>query len=1452
MTGTDDTSRPVLDPSGIGEFIKHAGCPRYLKLRYDSEGEETNRDWKEAFTPLSPLLSEEGTQFENSLYDGLREAAHDTIESWRDYDNQAENDATLRSAVNAVGDRPDGSNPTLLLQAHFANDIGAFFVAGDADLIVLWPDGDSHVRIRIYDIKSSWGEKTYHQIQTATYAILFDKVLDHPDVNVDYTIECGVLHRDLDGVEDSGPVDPDINSFDPEPRISDIKRLLDEDGPIDTHLAKDVDDVDYQFDSVCHTCPYNESCLTHSIESKDIRMLGLTRSEQTVLRDHGFETIDDVADLIEPLDKPKPYEYDEPTVKPEYQDKLQSLAAAHSIGERLPSMAQQAQALLGEINPDHPAAHDKPWPQWILGSGRGSLPDDDPHPDVDPCVEPRGSLIRVYLNVQWDHIRDRIAMLSGRVDSSNYDGTPLSFSEFIDDVPDDHDAHAEQERTLLEAFFENLFEAIRIVARLSDQSDTAPVHLYFYTSQERDAVMDAVKRHSDLGEAQAVRDLLGLRAGVDQSMVSVVQDEVETRLGTKYLSTGLLPVVDQLKPFDDDDTMSYTDWSYRREDGTKVDLRSAFRHELFDYNTPYEERDDGIRLLLGSDTDPDGWYPSRARFDAQIPLEYLWAAKGVDAFDTSWTDKPQYKAIIELYRWVDSDSQQTRITREDVMALGERFCYALSHVERGLSYKNPDVEKESLNLDTLNSFSLGDPTLADALRDYLDLEHTTTKQDALDHYRKPIKQRILTGKSVPMRVSHARIDDGLLHAEGKLLYDEFDFASPQNVANACRQSGSDDSSSGSWMVATPMENTGEAFKDDVKHPDQILHSTPVTIESFDPDTMTVEILGYPNGGKKAHDYREYHRHYTTDSDNTRETYFGPDEEFILDPSCDDMTAQRASTALDHPDRNELYTLTEDVSDGSVTTPTTDIFDESAVQEFVEWLQDNYDPSPNAQQRKFITEVTGRLSLLQGPPGTGKTSGSIALAVLARLYAGSKQSDPRPIRGLVTGASNKAVDEILADVADAMAFYKEHTDDTAFDDVKLVRLVGDQPANPLPGVDYVNYHSDNDELAAMASRLKQDDGNRQSSLTEHGSGEQPHLVVFSTPSRTFGFADKFEPNIDADQAYEFGFDLFDLYVADEASMLPLPQLLLGGGLLAEDSQALIAGDQRQMPPVQTHDWTMEDRRSIEELAPFLSTLDYFRFLRGETIDALEAADIDLDSPCANIPITRLQETYRCHTDVAEFLRRWVYQKDGIEYQSSQTHTIPEPTATDATTGALQVLNPESPITLVLHDDTTGRQSNLVEANLARKVVNAIPDSESIGVVTPHNSQKGLLNSMCNQGQVDTVERFQGGERDVMVVSATVSDPDYLESESEFILNPNRLTVALSRMKKKLVVLAPKSLFQLVPHDVDEYEHSTIWKGLYSDVNPAGGSEWNGSLEGFTGDDVIGDAEANVWVYSSANE
>lgn len=1448
-TDTTPDDSIVLDPSGIGEAVKHGLSPWFIKMRFQDDSALSERNWKEANSPLSALPARTGNKFEQDVYDCLTPNASEVIDSWRDYEDQEKNNRKIRDAIERVADS-ETDDPVMLLQAQLAGNIETFRMAGDADLIGIWNTDPVH--IRIFDIKSSWEESTYHQIQVAIYGILLDQILDTADFDVDYELSGGVIYRETD--LDSTAVDA-LPQFDIAPRQDDVHRTLNDEGPFQYAFDTDFEDLPLPVDGG-QTSPYAEVYNTKAVENNDISLLGLTSGEQRILKRNDLHTLEDVAELIEPPDDPRPYRFTDPDVRREHRDTVRHLEEQRGLNTRAEILAQRAQSLLGELNPDHPDAHDKPWTPWLQAVGSTALPEDDPPYDADDMSIQRGSLIRVYLNVQYDYARDQVDVLGARLDCSNYDGKPLSFAHTIDDIPDDYTDRTPEEALLTE-FTDDLFGAIDALAILSNQPESAPIHFYLYTEQERTALVDSLKRHSDIDSVHALRDLFGMRAGIDQQMVSIVQPEVESRLALKQPATGLFPIAEAIYPNDDDHAkLTNEDWTYERESGETINLRNAFRHQLFDYSRPYTREDDTVRFLdSGDDDSPDGFYPILPRQDAQIPLEYIWACEDIDRFGPDWTDDARHKALIERYCWVDSNEKETRITAEDIKALSERAAHAVHHIERGLTYRDADIEKEPLSLGTIDSYTLGDGSLARACREYLDLEHKQTVTDALSQYRLPVKRRILSGRAAPIRVRTTENHGYMLEIKCDLIYDAFTFENPEQIAKSSRIGGSDGSSGGSYKVATPLELSPSGYTDSVSNPDSMLNSTPVIVDEFDPNEGTATLLAIrqSNGDSR---YSHWAKPWTDNEDDNRGQYFGPGTEFILDENPNDGNADKSTVALKHATENELYNLmTEFRHETAVEAPRT-AGSLGDIDEYMKWVKNNCDPTPNTKQREFITEVDHKISLLQGPPGTGKTSGALAHALLGRAYASAINGEP--LRAAVMGASNKSVDEVMDDVAEML---DDHDDDGPLGETALVRLVINEPdeEDQHDNVWYVNYNERDDPVMLslmdiMQKRLENDtDAGRQSGLEEYADEESipKNIIVFGTPARIQKTIANFNRSVDIDDRYANGERFFDVIAADEASMLPLWQLFMVSAFWDSGGQVLLTGDQRQMPPVQSHEWEDENRRIIDEYVPYLSSLNYFRFLRGETVRRI--SDRDIESPEVTIPMTRLERTYRCHEDVSEFLREWVYAQDGIEYKSDQTETISDPDDS-IPTGLGAALDPDEPISLLLHNDMSSQQSNFAEANLVKHIIENTPENESIGVVVPHNAQKGLVSAMCEtHADVDTVERFQGGQKDVIILSATVSDPDFLQQESDFILNPNRLNVALSRMKKKLIVVAPKTLFQLLPKDVDEYDDSIIWKGLYSDVDANGQPRWSDTIPEFANIDLDGPAaDVTVDVYDKRNE
>jgi superfamily I DNA and/or RNA helicase len=317
----------------------------------------------------------------------------------------------------------------------------------------------------------------------------------------------------------------------------------------------------------------------------------------------------------------------------------------------------------------------------------------------------------------------------------------------------------------------------------------------------------------------------------------------------------------------------------------------------------------------------------------------------------------------------------------------------------------------------------------------------------------------------------------------------------------------------------------------------------------------------------------------------------------------------------------------------------------------------------------------------------------------------------------------------------------------------------------------------------------------------------HCVVGAPPGKIYTLLkERFEKNI-------FGHELCACLILDEASQMSLPEAAMAALPLAADGALIVVGDPRQMPPIVKHDWANEPRRTFREYHAYRSLFD------------------TLLASIARPPLIQFAESFRLHADIADFLRREVYAQDGIPYHSNKHETLPRFAHGDPFVAS--VLAPEHPLVVVVHDEAESMQRNPFEQELLAPILRALADlatyrldaREGVGVVVPHRAQRAALQAAVPQlnildpatgalrrSAVETVERFQGDERTVILVSATESDPHYLLASSEFLLDPRRLTVALSRAKRKMVLVASRSVFTLFSPDEETFAHAQLWKNV----------------------------------------
>jgi superfamily I DNA and/or RNA helicase len=68
-------------------------------------------------------------------------------------------------------------------------------------------------------------------------------------------------------------------------------------------------------------------------------------------------------------------------------------------------------------------------------------------------------------------------------------------------------------------------------------------------------------------------------------------------------------------------------------------------------------------------------------------------------------------------------------------------------------------------------------------------------------------------------------------------------------------------------------------------------------------------------------------------------------------------------------------------------------------------------------------------------------------------------------------------------------------------------------------------------------------------------------------------------------------------------------------------------------------------------------------------------------------------------------------------------------------------------------------------------------------------------------VDTVERVQGLTVELVAISMCTTDPEYASETASFIFSPNRLNVAVSRARTKVVIFVSESILDALPTEYD---------------------------------------------------
>ena len=180
----------------------------------------------------------------------------------------------------------------------------------------------------------------------------------------------------------------------------------------------------------------------------------------------------------------------------------------------------------------------------------------------------------------------------------------------------------------------------------------------------------------------------------------------------------------------------------------------------------------------------------------------------------------------------------------------------------------------------------------------------------------------------------------------------------------------------------------------------------------------------------------------------------------------------------------------------------------------------------------------------------------------------------------------------------------------------------------------------------------------------------------------------------------------------------------------------------------------------------------------------------------------------HPDVCRFISDAIYESRLV----SDVSTYGQALVLDA--NAHPALKPTGIRYLPVEHDGCSQKSaeeatvvkELVENLLTQRYRNKAGEIKAITlndilVVAPYNMQVNLLKRTLPDGaRVGTVDKFQGQEAEVVIVSMATSNQSYLPRNIAFLFSKNRLNVAISRARCLAILVASSVLDHAVSKSV----------------------------------------------------
>jgi len=216
--------------------------------------------------------------------------------------------------------------------------------------------------------------------------------------------------------------------------------------------------------------------------------------------------------------------------------------------------------------------------------------------------------------------------------------------------------------------------------------------------------------------------------------------------------------------------------------------------------------------------------------------------------------------------------------------------------------------------------------------------------------------------------------------------------------------------------------------------------------------------------------------------------------------------------------------------------------------------------------------------------------------------------------------------------------------------------------------------------------------------------------------------------------------------------------------------------------------------------------------------------------ATVPLDRgifLAVTWRMHPDICRFISDAVYDSRLKSDQSTLQQRIDVAGMGDpalAPTG-IRFVAVEHSGHAQKSPPEAERLKQAFAAALGKEWINQHGERKTIGlndilVVSPYNMQVNHLRDILPEGaRVGTVDKFQGQEAAVVLISMTTSSGDDMPRNIEFLYSRNRLNVAISRARCLSVVFASPRLLEIPCNTIEQMQlvNTLCWVKDYAEVS-----------------------------------